>query len=64
MPGTPRKASPVKFEVLVSFDSLEKGDTFTQAADDLDWANQHVESGYVRVVTEEEPHVRGEDDKG
>lgn len=64
MPGTTRKASPVKFEVLVSFNGLDKGGVFTQEGDDLEWADKHVEAGYLRRVTEEDTHGRGEDDKG
>lgn len=62
--STSRKAGPRKFEVLVSFDGLEKGEVFSQEGHDLDWANQHVETGYLRDVTEEGADVRGEDDKG
>lgn len=47
-----RKAEPVRFEVLVSFDGLEKGDTFTQEPDDLGWALTHADTGYLRVVEE------------
>lgn len=39
------------FEVLVSFDGLDKGDRFS-AADDT-WSKQHVTSGYLRDVTVE-----------
>lgn len=53
MPGTSRKSGKRTFEVLVSFSALEVGDRFTQDADDLGWATQHVESGYLRDVTEE-----------
>lgn len=55
MAGTTRKKSTCKFEVLVSFSGLDKGDVFTQDADDLGWAAMHVQSGYLRDVTEEEP---------
>jgi hypothetical protein len=57
MPGTPRKHSKARtFEVMNSFDGLDKGDRFT--ADDegsLGWANGHAETGYLRDVTEEVP---------
>lgn len=63
MPGTSRKART--FEVQVSFNALDKGERFTaDDADGLAWADQHVESGYLRDVTEEGSNVRGEDDKG
>jgi hypothetical protein len=48
-----RKTEKHTFEVLVSFSGLNVGDRFTQFADDLGWALQHVESGYLRDVTEE-----------
>lgn len=53
MAGTNRKTAPRTFEVLVSFSALDRGDRFTQDADDLGWATQHVQSGYLRDVTEE-----------
>lgn len=53
MAGTSRKTEPHTFEVLVSFSGLDKGDRFTQDADDMGWALMHVENGYLRVVTEE-----------
>jgi hypothetical protein len=47
-----RKSSKDRqFEVLVSFDSLDKGERFTAPADA--WSNQHVETGYLRDVTSE-----------
>jgi len=55
MPGTSRKTQPHTYEVLVSFSALDVGDRFTQDADDLGWAAQHVESGYLRDVTEGVP---------
>jgi hypothetical protein len=64
MAGTSRKAQPRTFEVLISFNGLDKGDRFTQDADDLGWAVQHVESGYLRDVTEEDADVRGEVGQG
>jgi hypothetical protein len=63
MAGTSRKAQPRTFEVLISFNGLDKGDRFSQDADDLGWAQQHVESGYLRDVTEEDPNG-GEVGKG
>jgi len=38
-----------EYEVLVSFDGLDKGDRFK--ADDDQWAQNHVASGYLRDVT-------------
>lgn len=55
MPGTSRKTQPRRFEVLVSFSGLNVGDRFSQDADDLGWATQHVQTGYLRDVTEEVP---------
>lgn len=42
------------YEVLVSFSGLDKGDRFT-AVDEgyVAWATSHVETGYLRDVTEE-----------
>lgn len=59
-----RKTGRRTFEVLVSFSALDKGDTFTLDPDDLGWAMRHVETGYLRDVTEEVADVRGEDDQG
>lgn len=59
-----RKMKPRTFEVLVSFDGLDKGDRFTQEADDLGWATQHVESGYLRDVTEEAQDERSDVGQG
>lgn len=53
MPGTSRKTKPRTFEVLISFSALNVGERFEQEADDLGWALQHVETGYLRDVTEE-----------
>lgn len=65
MAGTSRKAQLRKFEVLLSFSGLDKGLVFEQPADDLGWASLHVQSGYLRDVTEEEPDAgRGADDQG
>lgn len=57
MAGTSRKLGPRTFEVLISFSALNRGDRFTQDADDLGWATVHVESGYLRDVTEEVTNV-------
>jgi hypothetical protein len=47
-----RKGSKERqFEVLISFDGLDKGERFT-AADDQ-WSRQHVETGYLADVTNE-----------
>lgn len=65
MPGTSRRTAPHTYEVLVSFSGLNVGDRFTQDADDLGWATQHVETGYLRDVTEEVPDAgRGEVGQG
>jgi len=53
MAGTSRKAKQRVFEVLVSFDGLNKGERFSQEPDDLGWALQRVESGYLQDVTDE-----------
>lgn len=53
MPGTSRKTDRRRFEVLVSFSGLDKGLVFEQDADDLGWAAMHVQTGYLRDVTEE-----------
>ena len=55
MAGTKRQTEPTVFEVVVSFDALNKGERFTQQPDDLGWALMHVENGYLRVVSEEAP---------
>ena len=55
MAGTSRKTQAQTFEGLISFSGLDVGDRFTQDADDLGWAQTHVESGYLRVVPEEAP---------
>jgi hypothetical protein len=65
MPGKSRETAKHTYEVLVSFSGLNLGDRFTQDAGDLDWAKQHVESGYLREVTEEDPDAgRGEVGQG
>lgn len=58
------KTEPTVFEVVVSFDALNKGEQFTQPADDMAWALMHVENGYLRVVSEEGADVRGEVGQG
>jgi hypothetical protein len=63
MAGTPsRKTGKTWFEVLVSFDGLDKGGIFSQDADDTGWALRHVDTGYLRVMPEEEvpSHVRSD----
>lgn len=64
MAATSRKTERRWFEVMVSFSGLNVRDRFTQDADDLGWALQHVESGYLRDVTEEVTDVRGEVSQG
>lgn len=60
-----RQEKPTVFEVVVSFDGLNKGEVFTQPADDMGWALQHVETGYLRVVPQEEaPDVGSESGQG
>jgi hypothetical protein len=51
--ATNRKTEKRMFEVLISHDGLDKGDRFTQDADDLGWAAPRVAAGYLRDVTEE-----------
>lgn len=63
MAGTNRKTGARKFEVLVSFNGLDKGDIFSQDADELGWATMHVENGYLRDVTGE-PTVEEAQDAG
>lgn len=46
-----RKTKERRYEVLVSFDGLDKGDRFTAAPDH--WAGTHVDNGYLRDVTDE-----------
>lgn len=53
MAGTSRKSTPHTYKVLVSFDGLNVGEIFSQDADDLGWATQHVQNGYLQDVTEE-----------
>jgi len=49
----PRKTKDRTYEVLVSFSGLNVGERFTQEAGDTGWAEQHVDSGYLRDVTDE-----------
>jgi len=53
MPTPSRKTKPRVYEVVVSFDALNKGERFSQDGDDLGWALQRVESGYLQDVTDE-----------
>lgn len=54
-----RQEQPRVFEVLVSFDGLDKGGVFSVRPDELGWALQHAETGYLRDITEqEEPDER------
>lgn len=53
MGSTSRKTKSRTYEVLISFSGLNAGERFDQEADDLGWATQHVESGYLRDVTDE-----------
>lgn len=52
MAAVSKQAKPTTFEVVVSFDGLDKGGRFTQPADKLGWALMHVENGYLKVVEE------------
>lgn len=53
-----RRTGKTWFEVVVSFNGLDRGGVFSQDADDLGWALQHVESGYLREIPEEEAQAR------
>jgi hypothetical protein len=53
MPTPSRKTKTRTYEVLVSFSALNVGERFDQEAGDTGWAEQHVQSGYLRDVTEE-----------
>jgi hypothetical protein len=55
---------PRRYEVLISFDGLNKGDVF-EDHDDHRWAERHVTNGYLRRVDGEEPgHERSEIGQG
>lgn len=41
------------YEVLMSFDGLDKAERFAVDRSGQAWARQHVETGYLRDVTEE-----------
>ena len=41
------------YEVLNSFSGLNLGERFSPEAGDEQWAQQHVETGYLRDVTDE-----------
>jgi len=45
------KSKDRRYEVLISFNGLDKGERFTAPADD--WAGTFVTSGYLRDVTDE-----------
>jgi len=53
MPAPTRKTKPRTYEVLISFSALNAGERFSQEAGDTGWAEQHVQSGYLRDVTDE-----------
>lgn len=55
MSGAKRQPGPRVFEVVVSFNALNKGERFSQQPGELEWALQHVRSGYLVDVTEEAP---------
>lgn len=46
------KQAPVRhrYEVLISFDGLDKGDVFSEDAGETAWADRHVRSGYLRKL--------------
>jgi hypothetical protein len=50
------------FEVLVSFDSLNKGETFPHEPDS--WTHHGAAMGYLRDLGEEVTDVGGEVDQG
>lgn len=52
------------FEVVVSFDGLNKGERFSLSAADMAWALKHVETGYLQVVPEEGADERSEVGQG
>jgi len=45
--------SEKRYEVVVSFDALDKGLFFTSPDDE--WAQRHVANGYLRVLDDDEP---------
>jgi hypothetical protein len=47
-----RRTSRHRYEVLVSFDGLNLGEQFPMDAEDQGWAQQHVDSGYLRDLGE------------
>lgn len=49
-----------RYEVLVSFNGLNQGDTFPGGADTA-WEDHFVEVGYLRDLGEEETDVRSEE---
>lgn len=51
--GEKAATSRKRYEVVVSFDGLDKGEFFT--ADGDDWASQHVTTGYLRELGDAEP---------
>jgi hypothetical protein len=56
---------PHRYEVLISFDSLNKGETFTASDADTSWEDRHVATGYLRDLSEEAPDgQRSEDGQG
>jgi hypothetical protein len=56
MAGTSRKNRV--YEVVVSFDALNRGERFSQPADN--WSTMHTEHGYLRDVTDEPPASHAE----
>jgi hypothetical protein len=42
-----------RYEVVVSFHNLDKGEVFTSETDD--WTKHAVEQGYLRVIEGDEP---------
>lgn len=62
---TPARRTDVRqYEVLVSFDGLDKGERFPVDAEGHAWAQQHVENGYLRDVTTPEEAADERSDEG
>lgn len=59
-----RRNTATVFEVVVSFDGLDKGERFTLPEAEKAWALKHVETGYLQVVPEEDADERSEVGQG
>lgn len=64
MAGVSRKTQKRTFEVVVSFNGMNVGEKFNLDADSLGWALQHVETGYLRDVTQEGTEDAGRSEVG